>query len=206
MIKAISGTKKLINNGWTIQNRRLLESRIGTEEVNRLRTAYLRVKNNGNVLPSMNGHYEKIVIRTDDTILRNNSGHLELKLNMLIEGCKKHIKDVVLRDKDISLEKIAALIKKLEYFAKNPTAAKIPQAKYVSETMRFLYTEKYHSRKRLNKEGYPVTTIIDKKTATKGLLWRFLPASVARVELGLLWRFYNLLWRFIMKTQNRHNR
>ena len=164
MINAISGTKKLVNNGWTIQNRRLLERCIGSEEVNRLHTAFLRVKNNGNVIPSMNGHYEKIVIKTDDTILKNNSGHLELKLNMFVEGCKKRIKDAVLRDKDISLEKIVSLIKKLEYFAKNPTAAKIPQAKYVSETMRLLYTEKYHSRKRLNKEGYPITTIIDKKT------------------------------------------
>ena len=164
MIKAISGTKKLVNNGWTVQNRRLLESRIGADEFNKLRTAYLRVKNNGNVIPSMNGHYEKIVIKADDTILKNKSGHLELKLNMLIEGCKKRIKDAVLRDKDISLEKIASLIKKLEYFAKTPTDAKIPDSKYVSETMKLLYTEKYHSKKRLNKEGYPITTVIDKKT------------------------------------------
>ena len=164
MIKSIDA-RKLINNGWTIKNRRLLTQRIGTAEINNLCHVYKMVENSGNAIPSLIGDFGKIIIRPEYTKLIYLKDSLTLLLDNFFEGLQTPFKQPdIFSDKEITVGNICNRIKKNEIKTKKEDFLGNLLPETVSKTMNLLYTDKYKPKRRYTEEGFPVTIVINKKT------------------------------------------
>lgn len=135
--------KVLVNNGWTIQNRRLLASRVGKEQCRNLSEAFK--------IYSLSDTQKSVPI---DKIKLNNDGDcLRISFGLQNESALSFI------DKNINIENIKNALNIL--FKKEIPATKIDFNP--SKIMDKLFTAEFSPKEHINDDGYFVTTIIDKK-------------------------------------------
>lgn len=156
--------KNLVHNGWTIENRRNLEQVIGSDELKKLGKAFQKLEED---LYMDNAQVEGDVwIPTGEIKLSQINNDLALTLNSNITGFFVPNTTQKFLGKEINLETIT---KRIQEFQKNTinyfkNAKELPESALESKTMKKLFSPEFKTARRLNEDGYYVTTIIDKKT------------------------------------------
>ncbi len=156
----------IIRNGFTIANRKALQKTIGKEEFEKLGSVFKKLESS-NDFPSFanTGH----TISFDSIELAPKAGKMTLSVPVNISNL--HVKGnnnrQIFTDSDINLSTITQRIsdyeKKVVDYFKN--AKPFPKSAIEeSKTMKKLYSPEFKPQRRLNEDGYHVTTIIDKKT------------------------------------------
>lgn len=151
----------LVDNGWNIQNRRQLLRTIGQTEYGRLTDAYKKLSKGRLTIP--------VTLPTDSIVLSKQNDELMLKMSMSPVGmyCKKFATQTFF-GQDINLGKIAAQMHELElkvseYFN---SVKPLPESALESKTLETLYSKEFNPLRRINEDGYFVTTLIDKTSNT----------------------------------------
>lgn len=156
--------RSLVNNGWSISNRKALQSLIGKEELTKLGNAFKK-------LDECN-HLDKTPLRGDIWIptgsinLSKRDGEFILKFPANLEDIYVKNTTQTFIGKEINLENITEHLKAyqakiIKYF---DNAKELPPSALESKTMKKLYTPEFKASRRINEDGYHVTTLIDKKT------------------------------------------
>ena len=160
----ILALRSLVHNGWNIANRRSLQRLIGKEELTNLTNAFKRLDESLQTtdIPARGD----IWIPTGGIELSKRNGEFLLKFPVSLEDIYVRNNKQIFIGKDINLKTISDRVneyqqKILNYF-KN--AKELPESALESKTMRKLYTPEFKPARRMNEDGYHVTTLIDKKT------------------------------------------
>lgn len=164
MIEPINA-RTLINNGWTIKNRRLLQQRIGKKECAKLYDAYTRVSQAGNSIPSFIGNIGKILLKSGVPTLVSAKNSLKLILGVGLEYGKSKFKHpLTFVNENINIDNIDSSVRNLEQGARKIYQIKFPETDMESETLKKLYSPEFAPKRRTDSKGYAVTTVIDKET------------------------------------------
>ena len=164
MIEPINA-RILINNGWNIKNRRLLQQRIGRNECAKLYDAYNRVCQAGNAIPSYTGSIGKLLLKSGTPVLANRKNDLKLLLSIGMEYGKSKFKHpLTFINENINLENIDKSVEMLEQGARKIYQIKYPETDMESETLKTLFSPKFAPKRRTDQKGYAVTTVINRAT------------------------------------------
>lgn len=164
----MNSLRNLVSSGFTIANRKALQETIGKGEFEKLGSAFKKLNSTHEDLPSLANTGHTIWIPSGEVELVKKSGQLTLKFPVSISDL--HVRGnsgkQIFTGSDINLATITQRVrdyekKVVEYF-KN--AKPFPKSAIEeSKTMKKLYSPEFTPKRRLNEDGYHVTTIIDKK-------------------------------------------
>ena len=161
---AIKTLRNLVSNGWNITNRRKLQQIIGSDELKKLGQAYKKLEiDSYKDTPEVEGD---IWIPTGAINLSQRNRIPVLTFPSHINGFYVPNSIQKFIGEDINLETIT---KKIHEFQQNTinyfkNAKEFPESALESKTMKKLFSPEFKTTQGINKDGYYVTTIIDKKT------------------------------------------
>lgn len=165
----MSNLRNLVYNGFTIANRKALQETIGKGEFEKLGSAFKKLRTGSCELPSLANTGHTIFIPSGEVELAKKSGQLNLTFPASIGDLYVRGSDnkQIFTGSDINLSTITQRVrdyeKKVVDYFKN--AKPFPKSAIEeSKTMQKLYSPEFAPKRRLNEDGYHVTTIIDKKT------------------------------------------
>lgn len=160
----INTLRNLVHNGWNISNRKNLKEVIGTDELKRLGQALKKLEQDS--YQGTNEVEGEIWIPTGEIKLFQVNNTPTLTLPSYLHGF--YIKNNIQRfiGKDINLETITNRLREFQQNAINyfKNAKELPKSALESKTMKKLFSPEFKTSQGINKDGYYVTTIIDKKT------------------------------------------
>lgn len=160
----ILALKNLVSNGWNIANRRSLQRLIGKEELTKLTNAFKQLDES---------LYTRDIPARGDIRIPPGGIELSKRNGEFLLKFPVHLKDIYVRDnkqifigRDINLKTISERVKEYQQKVINyfKNAKELPESALESKTMRKLYTPEFKPFRRINEDGYHVTTLIDKKT------------------------------------------
>lgn len=165
----ISSLRNLVYNGFTIANRKVLQETIGKGEFEKVGSAFKKLRTGSCNLPSFANTGHTIWIPSGEIALAKKSGQLNLTFPVSVSDIHVRGNDgkQIFTGSDINLSTITQRVrdyeKKVVDYFKN--AKPLPKSAIEeSKTMKKLYSPEFAPTRRLNEDGYQVTTIIDKKT------------------------------------------
>ena len=171
----ISRMTGLIDSGWNISNRRLLASKIGPEEMAKLVAEHDRICPPSNLreiclrpIPELSDadHTFRLGHSKLFTLMRKGNDIL-LRLGVDLSGVGHTDPYIIVKNKDITVDNIR---KMLENFKKaaiakfEGQAGKKTYSLKESATLKKIFSPEFKKAQGMNKDGYFVTTIINKKT------------------------------------------
>lgn len=167
---SIRGLRTLVDEGWTIANRRALSKLIGEDECKRLGQAYKKLEDNWQKeynVPSLAGTGCDMWIPTGGITLIKKDGTYALRMPVnvgkyFIENDKQ-----TFIGRDINLDVITKRLKEWEQKVVDLVnkSRNLPKSAIEeSSTMKKLYSPEFKVPQGMNKDGYYMTSIIDKKT------------------------------------------
>ena len=157
--------RTLVYNGWNIANRKALQKCIGKEEFAKLGNAFKKLDER-RYKRDLNPVRGDIWIPTGEISLSKRDGEFLLKFPVSLEDIYVRNDTQTFIGKDINLKTVTERVnefqkKVIDYFK---SAKELPESALESKTMRKLYTPEFKAARRMNEDGYYVTTIIDKST------------------------------------------
>ena len=164
------------NCGWTISNRRMLKSVIGSAEMEKLAETYKKLCQPGNDLckfnfeiPELSDDVYKVALsrfRRQLFTFCSDGKNIWLKLGVDIKGSKADIPDIKFINSEITVDNIKkGLIKLKESVIENMKKVKSVDRSSIekSKTLERLFSKEFTVPPQINEDGYYVTTIIDRK-------------------------------------------
>lgn len=160
----ISSLRNLVNNGWTIANRKALTDIIGQEECQRLCKA---VKEGATSKGFTNNSSQYSCTLPFDTVsLSCQNKQVQMSLATKADGNASLPNALTFTDKEINLKNI---LEQLSTFEKKVASKlkinkELPASSLESKTLKKLYSAEFKVPQGKNEDGYFVTTIINKQT------------------------------------------
>ena len=163
---------RLIERGWNIANRRLLISKVGKEEVNRLINAFERYNTGAfkqEFLPRAMKAEHNVRFRIQQPFsIYQEEGDLFLKLGVEVTNTGHNTPYLKFKNTEINVENIKQKLKEfVDKVIKKSEAPATPiglKSLEKSATLEKMFTPAFKVPQELTKDGYYATSIIDKAT------------------------------------------
>lgn len=173
----IRGLRTLVDEGWTIANRRGLSKLIGEEECKKLGQAYKKLNDNRYAdynVPSLAETGCDMWIPTGGIALIKKDGTYAMRMPVNVGKYFMENNKLIFIGRNINLDVITQRLKEwekkvVELVNKSRNLPK--SAIEESSTMRKLYSPEFKVTQSINEDGYYLTSLIDKKTGKPAICY-----------------------------------